>query len=88
MAWLDEIEADIAYYEAHIDSLRAGSEISLGQKRRMARVIREQQALIKLLEQKYNNALVLHHVHGMGTVDAELKEAYDNLSDDAKELLG
>lgn len=81
--WLSEIEEGMKILRQ--DTLMSPTYESPDE--RMARVLREQAQYIKLLDKKYNSALVLHHIHGMNTVDAELKVAYDNLSDDAKELL-
>ena len=78
--WLSEIEGSMERWP----SLRPKREVV----ERMARVIRELVALIKLLTKKYIDALVLHYTHGVKPMDAELKEALDNLSPDAKELLG
>lgn len=77
--WLDEIEEMVVVFQ-----LRHANKEDI---KRMARVLREQSVYIKLLDKKYIAALGLHFIHGMNTVDAELKEAHDNLSDDAKELL-
>ena len=81
--WLSEIEQGLK--TLRLDTLMPPTYESPDE--RMARVLREQGAYIKLLSKKYNDALGLHYAHGMKTVDAELKKAYDNLSDDAKELL-
>ena len=53
------------------------------EKERMARVIREQNELIKLL----NDASVFHYIQGICNLVTELEKAFDNLSSDSKELL-
>ena len=80
MTWLSEIETTLA-------RIRHGSTHPLTNAERMARVIRELIKLIQLLNEKYNEALMLHYMHGLNTVDSELKNAWDKRSSDIKELM-